>query len=33
MYVDDARFTRNIDKAGDGLARYMADAIAARYRD
>ncbi|NNC91470.1 MAG: TipAS antibiotic-recognition domain-containing protein [Acidimicrobiia bacterium] len=33
MYIEDARFTENIDKAGVGLARYMADAIAARYRD
>lgn len=28
MYVADARFTENIDKAGAGLARYMAAAIA-----
>lgn len=33
MYIGDARFTENIDKAGEGLAHYMADAIAARYRD
>lgn len=29
MYVADERFTKNIDKAGDGLAQYMAEAIAA----
>lgn len=29
MYVDDARFTENIDRAGAGLAQYMSDAIAA----
>ena len=32
MYVQDARFTSNIDKHGKGLARYMSDAIAARYK-
>jgi hypothetical protein len=32
MYVGDARFTENIDQAGTGLARYMAEAIAARYQ-
>ncbi len=29
LYVEDARFTANIDRAGDGLARYMSEAIAA----
>ncbi|MFV0134514.1 MerR family transcriptional regulator [Streptomyces sp. HMX87] len=29
MYVSDERFTRNIDKAGPGLAAYLRDAIAA----
>ena len=33
MYIGDARFTTKIDQAGDGLARYLADAIAARYID
>jgi len=32
MYVDDERFTRNIDRFGDGLARFMRDAMAA-YAD
>ncbi|MFJ5775105.1 MerR family transcriptional regulator [Streptomyces sp. NPDC093094] len=35
MYVADERFTRNIDKAGQGLAAYLKDAIlanAARHR-
>lgn len=31
MYIKDARFTKNIDKHGDGLAHYMSEAIAARY--
>ena len=31
MYVADERFAENIDKAGEGLARYMADAIEAAY--
>lgn len=31
MYVSDARFTENIDAAGEGLAAYMAAAIAAAY--
>ncbi|KAA3636952.1 MAG: MerR family transcriptional regulator [Armatimonadetes bacterium] len=31
MYVQDPRFTANIDKAGDGLAAYMSAAIKARY--
>ncbi len=31
MYVTDARFSENIDHAGDGLAQYMADAIESRY--
>ena len=29
MYIADPRFTANIDKAGEGLAAYMRDAIAA----
>jgi DNA-binding transcriptional MerR regulator len=29
MYLADARFTENIDKAAPGLARYLSDAIAA----
>ena len=29
MYVGDARFKTNIDKAGKGLATYMSEAIAA----
>ncbi len=33
MYVQDQRFTDNIDKHGEGLARYMSDAFAARYAD
>jgi DNA-binding transcriptional MerR regulator len=28
MYVDDVRFTKNIDKFGEGLAQYMRDAMA-----
>ncbi len=28
MYVDDARFTQNIDQFGDGLAVFMRDAMA-----
>jgi len=28
MYVDDARFTKNIDKYGEGLAIFMRDAMA-----
>ncbi|MDR0138761.1 MerR family transcriptional regulator [Metabacillus idriensis] len=28
MYVDDERFTKNIDKFGEGLAAYMRDAMA-----
>lgn len=28
MYVDDERFTRNIDKFGDGLALFMREAMA-----
>jgi hypothetical protein len=31
MYVADSRFTENIDKAGEGLARYLSDAIAANH--
>lgn len=31
MYVADQRFATNIDRAGDGLAAYMSEAIAARY--
>jgi len=29
MYVTDPRFQKNIDKAGEGLAQYLSDAIAA----
>jgi DNA-binding transcriptional MerR regulator len=32
MYVDDLRFTENIDKFGQGLAQFMCDAMAA-YAD
>lgn len=32
MYVEDARFTENIDRAEPGLARYMAEAITANAR-
>lgn len=28
MYVDDERFTKNIDQFGEGLARFMRDAMA-----
>ncbi|MGP4078766.1 MerR family transcriptional regulator [Pseudalkalibacillus sp. R45] len=28
MYVDDERFTKNIDQFGDGLAQFMCDAMA-----
>jgi DNA-binding transcriptional MerR regulator len=28
MYVDDKRFTKNIDKFGEGLAKFMCDAMA-----
>ncbi|WP_338754433.1 MerR family transcriptional regulator [Bacillus sp. FJAT-52991] len=28
MYVDDERFTKNIDKYGEGLAKFMRDAMA-----
>lgn len=28
MYVDDERFTKNIDKFGEGLAKFMRDAMA-----
>lgn len=28
MYVDDVRFTENIDKFGEGLAKFMRDAMA-----
>ncbi|HSJ71928.1 MAG TPA: MerR family transcriptional regulator [Acidimicrobiia bacterium] len=31
MYVEDPRFTANIDKAGAGTAAFLADAIAAYY--
>ncbi|MGI9585109.1 MAG: MerR family transcriptional regulator [Acidimicrobiia bacterium] len=31
MYVADQRFAQNIDKRADGLADYLAKAIAARY--
>lgn len=32
MYVADHRFRENIDRAGEGLAAYMSEAIAAAYR-
>jgi len=32
MYVEDRRFTENIDKAGEGLAAYMSEAIQANAR-
>jgi DNA-binding transcriptional MerR regulator len=32
MYVEDHRFTENIDKAGEGLAEYMSRAIQANAR-
>lgn len=32
MYVSDPRFTKNIDKAGDGLALFMSEAISANAR-
>ena len=28
MYVEDERFTKNIDKFGDGFAEFMRDAMA-----
>lgn len=28
MYVDDQRFTKNIDQYGDGLAQFMCEAMA-----
>ncbi len=31
MYTGDPRFTANIDEAGEGLANYMSEAIAAAY--
>jgi MerR family transcriptional regulator, thiopeptide resistance regulator len=31
MYAADPRFTKNIDKARDGLAKYMSEAIAALW--
>lgn len=31
LYVADSRFTENIDKAGEGLARYLSDAIAVNH--
>jgi DNA-binding transcriptional MerR regulator len=31
MYIADPRFTETIDKAGNGLAAYLSEAIAARY--
>ena len=27
MYVDDVRFTKNIDQFGEGLAKFMRDAM------
>lgn len=32
MYVDDSRFKHSIDRAGDGLAQYLSEAIAANYQ-
>ena len=32
MYVTDPRFQKNIDKAGEGLALYLSDAIAANHK-
>lgn len=32
MYVTDSRFKHEIDKAGDGLAQYLSEAIAANHR-
>ncbi len=32
MYVGDARFTETFDAVADGLAQYVSEAIAARYR-
>jgi hypothetical protein len=29
MYVEDERFARNIDRYGEGLARFMRDAMVA----
>jgi hypothetical protein len=29
MYVDDERFTNNIDKFGEGLSKFLAEAMAA----
>ena len=31
MYASDPRFQENIDKAGEGLAVYLSEAIASRY--
>ena len=31
MYVADERFKKNIDKYGDGIAEFAADAIAAKF--
>jgi hypothetical protein len=31
MYAADPRFQENIDQAGEGLAAYLSEAIAARY--
>jgi hypothetical protein len=28
MYVEDERFTKNIDQFGEGLAQFMRDAMA-----
>ena len=32
MYVADERFTKNIDKYGDGTAEFVADAISSYYK-
>jgi DNA-binding transcriptional MerR regulator len=32
MYVTDPRFKENIDKSGEGLSRYLSDAIAANHQ-
>jgi len=32
MYVDDGRFTEHFEADAEGLARYVSEAIAARYR-
>jgi hypothetical protein len=32
MYVTDPRFKENIDKLGEGVGRYLSDAIAANHQ-